>query len=271
MKFIYSFFKVALLIVAISATSKAQTINLPKEGKFSFGDNPEWANPTFNDKDWANQQLEKSFRKDSSYGWYRIKIVIPSAMKTAEAKGIKLYLGKIDDADQTYFNGKLIGATGSFPPDYITQWEKPRMYVIPESVVQWDKENLIAVRIYNLIGGMGMWQGPYRFEPLGWADEVTVKQEFIATPDNGFQSKIIFTNTVDRAFKGAVKYWVTNKAGNKVLFTETKKVLLPANKGAEAVLISSDFHAAGENVFHAGYQINDDNSPLFVKNEQLYI
>jgi DUF1680 family protein len=192
-------------------------------------------------------------------------------MKAAEGKGIKLYLGKIDDADQTYFNGKLIGATGSFPPDYITQWEKPRMYIIPEAAVLWDKENIIAVRIYNLIGGMGMWEGPYRFEPLGWADEVTVKQEFIATPGNGFQTKIVFTNSADRAFKGTVKYWITNKAGNKILFTETKPVQLSATKGAATTVVSADFHAAGENIFHAGYQINDDNSPLFVKNEQLYI
>jgi hypothetical protein len=249
----------------------AQSYNLPTDVKFKFGDNTEWANPAYNDNDWTMQRLGKSYKKDSSYAWYRIKIVIPSAMKTAEGKGIKLYLGKIDDADQTYFNGKLIGATGSFPPNYITQWEKPRMYIIPEADIKWDKENLIAVRVYNLIGGMGMWEGPYRFEPLGWADEVTVKQEFIATADNGVQSKLIFTNTVDRAFNGTVKYWITNKAGNKILFSETRPIQLAAAKAAEVVVLSSDFRASGENVFHAGYQINDNNSPLFVKNEQLYI
>ena len=155
------------------------------------------------------QQLGKSFTKDSSYAWYRIKIVIPSAMKTATGKGIKLYLGKIDDVDQTYFNGKLIGETGSFPPQYVTQWEKQRIYTIPEKEVQWDKENVIAVRIYNLVGGMGMWEGPYSFEPLGWIDEVSVKQDFIETPNKGFTTKITFTNKIDNAFNGTVKYWIT--------------------------------------------------------------
>jgi hypothetical protein len=36
-------------------------------------------------------------------------------MKNAEkGNGIKLNLGKIDDADQTFFNGKLVGQTGLY-------------------------------------------------------------------------------------------------------------------------------------------------------------
>jgi len=249
----------------------AQSILLPKEAKFKFGDNLQWAAPEYNDSDWAMQQLGKSFSKDSSYAWYRIKIIIPSAMKTSSGKGIKLYLGKIDDADQTFFNGTVIGETGSFPPQYVTQWEKQRVYTIPQNAVQWDKENIIAVRVYNLVGGMGMWQGPYSAAPVGWADEVLLQQDFVATPHNGFTSTIVFTNTINQAFNGTVKFWVTNKANNKILFTETKPVHLAATKGATAAVVSADFYAANENVFNAGYQVNDDSSILFVKKEQLYI
>ncbi len=266
-----SFYACLFLLMLIPVIIQAQFINLPRENKFKFGDDLQWAKPGFNDTAWDIQPLGKSFKKDSSYGWYRIRVVIPSSLRTASGKGIKLYLGKIDDADQTYFNGGLIGETGAFPPGYITQWEKPRLYIIPETAVQWDKENLIAVRIYNLIGGMGMWEGPYRIEPLGWADAVTLKQEFIASSGNGFASKIIFTNTVNQAFSGKVKYWITNKDGSKLLFSETKTVQLPGVKGAETVIESSGFRSANENVFHTGYQINDDSSTLFVKKEQLYI
>jgi DUF1680 family protein len=271
------FFKSKISIIAIfcwgllSFSAKCQSISLPKESKFSFGDNPEWAIPAFNDNDWAIQQLGKSFRRDSSYAWYRIKIVIPSAMKTPKAKGIKLNLGKIDDVDQTYFNGKLIGETGSFPPGYITQWEKQRIYTIPEAEVQWDKENVIAVRVYNLIGGMGMWEGPYNFEPLGWLDEVLIKQDFIETPNNGFATKIVFTNKIDEVFNGTVKYWITDKAGTKILFSETKPVQLREKSGTQAVVTFSNFKPVKENVFNVGYQINDNSSSLFLKKEQLYI
>lgn len=271
MKFIKRVFSIVILVSLIDTASQAQTINLPKEAKFKFGDNPAWANPAFNDNDWATQLLAKSFRKDSSYAWYRISIVIPSSMKTTAGKGIKLNLGKIDDADQTYVNGNLIGETGSFPPNYITQWEKTRVYIIPESVVQWDKENIIAVRIYNLVGGMGMWEGPYNFEPLGWKDEVLVKEEIIETPNNGFSTKITFTNKINEAFNGTVKYWISNKANNNILFSETKPIQLPSKTGAEASVIFTKYHSEKENVFHIGYQINDNNSSLFVKNEQVFI
>ncbi|MEQ1799089.1 MAG: beta-L-arabinofuranosidase domain-containing protein [Lacibacter sp.] len=271
MKFFTGSFNIVILVVVLSTSLQAQSINLPKESKFKFGDNAAWANPTFNDNDWATQQLGKSFTKDSSYAWYRIKIVIPSAMKTATGKGIKLYLGKIDDIDQTYFNGKLIGETGSFPPNYITQWEQQRTYIIPEKEVQWDKENVIAVRIYNLVGGMGMWEGPYSFEPIGWLDEVSVKQDFIETPNNGFTTKIVFTNKINSAFSGNVKYWITDKAGKKILFSETKPVQVQAKSGSEVFVTFSAYKSARENVFNVGYQINDNNSSLFLKKEQLYV
>ncbi|MBL0272967.1 MAG: glycoside hydrolase family 127 protein [Chitinophagaceae bacterium] len=271
MKLINNFFSIVMLIVLISTAAQAQTINLPKESKFKFGDDPAWANPAFNDIDWSNQLLAKSFRKDSSYAWYRIRIIIPSSMKTTAGKGIKLSLGKIDDVDQTYFNGNLIGESGSFPPNYITQWEKQRVYIIPETAVQWDKENLIAVRIYNLIGGMGMWEGPYNFEPLGWKDEVSFKIDFIETPNKGFATKISFTNKIDNAFNGTIKYWISNKANKDILFSETRPIQLPAKSGSEAVVVFSNYLSEKENVFHIGYQINDNNSSLFVKNEQLFI
>jgi DUF1680 family protein len=270
-KLFYNKLGLLLILCIICQATLAQSINISKVAKFNFGDDPAWANPSFNDNDWPNQQLAKSFTKDSSYAWYRIKITIPSSMKTNTGKGIKLNLGKIDDADQSYFNGKLIGETGAFPPNYITQWEKTRIYIIPETMVQWDKENVIAVRVYNLVGGMGMWEGPYNFEPLGWKDEVSFKQEFVENPNSGFTTKITFTNKINEAFNGTVKYWISNKAGDKVLFSETKAIRLEPKTGAEAAVVFSNYNSKKENVFHVGYQINDNNSSLFEKNEQVFI
>ena len=265
--------RLVLLLCLCCQLSFAQSINLPKESKFKFGDNPEWANPTFNDGDWTNQELGKSFRKDSSYAWYRIKVVIPSGMKTTNGKGLKLNLGKIDDADQTFFNGKLIGAMGTMPPDYTTQWDKSRIYIIPETAVQWDKENVIAVRVYNLVGGMGMWTGDpyYTIEPIGWIDEVTVKQGFRDDADNGFISTFTLTNKTDNPFNGTIKYWISNKGKTKILFTETKPVVLNGKKEDESIVTFPDFKSDNENVFQVDYQINDNNSNLFLKKEQLYI
>ncbi len=260
-----------LLLCLFSQAVLSQTINLPMENRFKFGDNPQWAKPDFNDSDWGFQQLAKSFTKDSSYAWYRIRITIPSSMKTNTGKGLKIRLGKIDDADQTYFNGKLIGETGSFPPNYVTKWGEQRLYTIPEKDINWDKENIVAVRVYNLIGGMGMWDGPYNFEPFGWVDEVEVKHAITETYRNGFISTITFQNKIDAPFNGTVKYWIANKDKTKMLFTETKLVQLTAKSGNQVEVKFSDFRAAGQQVFNVGYQVNDNNSPLFYKYDQLFI
>jgi hypothetical protein len=262
-----------LLLCLFYQAVLTQSISLPKESKFKFGDTLDWSNPSFNDDNWATQELGKSFRKDSSYAWYRIKIIIPSSMKTTKGKGFKLNLGKIDDADQTFFNGKLIGEMGTFPPNYTTQWDKSRVYTIPEKMVQWDKVNVIAVRVYNLVGGMGMWAADpyYTIEPIGWVDEVTVKQRFRDNINTGFISDFTLSNKTVNTFNGTIKYWIRNKDKTKILFTETKPVRLQGKAGDKAVITFPSFKSGSENVFYAGYQINDNNSNLFLKKEQLYI
>jgi hypothetical protein len=134
-------------------------------------------------------------------------------------------------------------------------------------LIQWDKENIIAVRVYNLMGGMGIWEGPYNFEQLGWKDEVSFKQEFVENSRSGFATKITFTNKINESFNGSIKYWVSNKADNQVLFSETKAIKLEAKIGAEVAVVFSNYNSKKETVFHVGYQINDNNSSLFVKNE----
>ena len=267
----YNLRVICLLLLLLPAFGYTQFVALPKEAKFSFGDNPVWSAPGFDDSGWEQQQLAKSYTKDSSYAWYRIRVNIPAGLKTKDGRGLKLMLGKIDDADQTWFNGKLIGKTGSFPPSYETQWEKQRLYIIPESEVLWDKENLIAVRIYNLIGGMGMWEGPYRIEPLGWTDEVTFSRAFTEAPDNGLTLRLSFENKTSKAFNGSVYYWIADKKEKEILFSEVKKVNLPAGKGTGANVDFTPFHKTGEHVFKVGYRINDDSTALFVTYDQLYI
>lgn len=167
---------------------------MPKESKFKFGDDPEWASPAFNDREWQTQIFPNSFKDvkyDSSYCWYRIKLTIPSTLKTNNGKGLKLKLGKIDDVDQTYINGKLIGVSGGFPENsqtaingkligfsdgfqnsYRTAYNAFRKYYIPKEYLNKDGENIIAVRIYDdeleggiMSGNVGIYTYEGRFEP----------------------------------------------------------------------------------------------------------
>lgn len=271
--------------IIIFSSTQAQLVSLPHDWKFKLGDNMEWASPSFNDAGWGNKQIGTSWSatgmKDNVYAWYRIKIVIPSSMKSAEkGKGIKLNLGKIDDVDQTFFNGKLIGQTGSLPPHYETKWDAERVYTISDNDILWDKENVIAVRVFSLdIGGVGMYQGPYSYGPIQWSDFISVQHTISETDHNGFITKIKFTNNSNYAFKGSVKYWIDDKS-NKEVYSETKPVQVEPEQGSEAEVIFTNYKPVNarptdlsgqENIFKVGYKVTENNTTASVKNEQVYL
>ena len=56
---------------------------------------------------------------------HRLKFDLPPEWAKKE---LQLHLGKIDDTDITFFNGKQIGATGLETAEY---WEAPRKYTVP--------------------------------------------------------------------------------------------------------------------------------------------
>lgn len=257
-------------------TAKAQSTQLPREWKFKLGDNIDWANPSLNDASWENRRIGASWSapgmKDNVYAWYRIRIVIPSTMKSAaNGKGIKLNLGRIDDVDQTFVNGKMIGQTGSLPPHYESKWDVDRVYTVPEKDILWDKENVIAVRVFSLdAGGIGMYQGPYNFDPVQWSDSVSVQHGITETDHNGFITQVTFTNNSNYAFAGTVRYWIKDK-NDKLLFTGTKQVQVKPGKGSQTEVTFPDYKPVHENIFRLGYAITENNSTATVKKEQVYL
>lgn len=126
--------------------------------KFSIGDNPEWKDKTFDDKNWEKIFVPSSwenqgFQGYNGYAWYRTSFKLPLDIS---AKDIYLDLGYIDDVDQTFINGNLIGISGGFPPNYRTAYNAFRKYYIPKEFLSKDGKNIIAVRVYDaeLDGGI---------------------------------------------------------------------------------------------------------------------
>ena len=68
-------------------------------------------------------------------------------------------MGKIDDIDQTFVNGKLVGSIGNWDFEELPQsfnqnneWLTMRAYFIPDEILKSGEENLIAVRVsYNFV------------------------------------------------------------------------------------------------------------------------
>ncbi|MBK7228243.1 MAG: beta galactosidase jelly roll domain-containing protein [Ignavibacteriales bacterium] len=114
---------------------------------------------------WENQ----GFHGYDGYAWYRNSFKLSSDLNN---KDIYLVLGYVDDVDQTFINGNLIGVSGGFPNDYRTAYNAFRKYYIPKEYLNKDGENTIALRIYDdeleggiMSGKIGIYTYEGRFEP----------------------------------------------------------------------------------------------------------
>jgi sialate O-acetylesterase len=141
--------------------SRKTVAKLGGDWKFSVGDAAEWAQPDFNDKNWGEIHApaywqDEGYRNYHGYAWYRKSFDFP---KGSERERILLSLGRVDDVDQVYINGKLVGVTGQFPPNYVSAYDQDRIYEVPAVILKPDQKNLIAVRVYDGGGEGGIYSG----------------------------------------------------------------------------------------------------------------
>jgi sialate O-acetylesterase len=74
-------------------------------------------------------------------------------------------LGKIDDLDETYVNGNLVGKTGRIYDDTFwievsDEWLQIRAYTIDADDIKFGRENMIAVRVFDGLVQGGIYDGP---------------------------------------------------------------------------------------------------------------
>jgi cephalosporin-C deacetylase len=209
--------------------SLAQKIDFTQNWRFKKGDDTSFAKTTFDDcrwqpikigEIWENELKEPTY---DGFGWYRWQGIIPSKMKKQAEKhgGFVMHLGKIDDADQTFFNGTKIGQTGDFPPRDASAWDVSRQYIVPLALINWDKMNTVAVRVYDSGGGGGLYGGDYSLEPLSWRDKVSIDIEYLFNnnelPENQpFTANINFKNDIAENIKGTVFCEIKTYSGKNI-------------------------------------------------------
>lgn len=91
--------------------------------------------------------------ENSSFGWYAHCFNVPKPFKGMD---LLLYLGIIDDSDETFLNGGFIGGHGKIPNG--SAWQDDRIYRISSNHLR-EKDNLIAVHAWSL-WGLGGIVGP---------------------------------------------------------------------------------------------------------------
>lgn len=135
-------------------------INLEGNWRFSIGDDTLWASPVFDDNSWEKIKVpgnweDQGFHGYNGYAWYRKTFEVP---KELVGNNFVLNAGFIDDVDQTFLNGKLIGMSGGFPPEYVTAYDAYREYYISKEILK-EGKNTIAIRVYDAQLGGGIIRG----------------------------------------------------------------------------------------------------------------
>jgi len=156
-----------LILLFFVFTAHAQENIALSSAKFKTGDNRQWKEISFNDESWksikTNIMWEEQGYNYDGYAWYRFHFKLPLSLKKNSywKDSLRLFLAKIDDVDETFLNGEKINQTGSFPTDnggYSTKYDEPREYHVAANnkLLRWDKENILAVRVYDGGGGGGI-------------------------------------------------------------------------------------------------------------------
>ena len=162
----YKFLAVALLILFSCSRGNAEDlrkiVSLSGQWKFSIGDDMKWAEPSYNDSDWDQISVpgrweDQGYDDYNGYAWYRRSFRMNSY---DPGKQVYLVIGRIDDVDEVFINGKSVGKSGKFPPDFKTAYDRTRKYMIPAGYLKENAENYISVRVYDSYQDGGIIDGP---------------------------------------------------------------------------------------------------------------
>ena len=251
---------VALILNISCSHTNEQNTTLPEDGwKFKTGDDPAWATAAFDDSQWAtiNPKIiweEQGYKGYNGFAWYRCKVLIRSSARDQSNVGdsLQVVLGKIDDCDQVYLNGELIGENARNigakikPTDAFIKetgrWNLDRRYVLAagDPRIHWDQENLIAVRSFDQGGAGGMFGKPFEISMTGLKDHLKFdfsSSAFIFSGDTMISKDFsISNNTGTETFRGELTIEAIQCNNGIAIYKEHSVIeLTPAQKMEKTV------------------------------------
>jgi hypothetical protein len=116
--------------------------------QFHLGDDPTFASPTLNDSTWENLRVDKTWGAQThpgytGFAWYRRHIdftPVPGA-----TPDLALYLPRIDDVYEVYWNGRLVGTRGKLPPQAVWYYAPPPFTLGLGTV----RSGVLAIRVWK--------------------------------------------------------------------------------------------------------------------------
>lgn len=119
------YFLPIFLLVITTSLMFSQTVVLPDNWLFRTGDDLSYKGISIDETGWVNINVpgnweDQGFPEYDGYAWYRLHFTIDEDFGN---QPLYLFLGKIDDADETYLNGVKIGSAGKLPMTFPMRWE----------------------------------------------------------------------------------------------------------------------------------------------------
>lgn len=234
------------VLFAVSLSVSAQELSF-ETARFHFGDNPEWKNAGYDDSSWQEMLTTKRWDEQGyvgrleEYGWYRIHFNPAELVKASDYnRELRIYCGRIDDADEAYVNGRKIGMTGGMPDSdtgFSSAWKEDRWYSVSlnDGLLNLDGDNVLAIRVWNEDGDAGMYHGPVTLRIPNRCD--ALEYSFREADVNGRNSiTLSVTNTVRDRQKGTIALMVHNPETGEV-YSELRQTLsLAGNRTREFTL-----------------------------------
>ncbi len=148
-------------------TNDLLEINLEGKWSFALSQPSNNINPKLSELEWTKINVpakweDEGFEEYDGYAVYMKTFVIPE--KLAE-DNLVLLLGRIDDYDYVYFNGRLIGTVfdlkkrGAYSSKG-DEYQALRGYEIPKKYIMKNEKNTVIVKVYDYYKDGGIYEGP---------------------------------------------------------------------------------------------------------------
>lgn len=121
---------------------------------YYYGDSLDFSKADYDDTAWGRVNFPvigfSVDAKRNNFCWFRKEIRVS---KELEGETLSVFMGKLPDACEVYFNGSKIGVSGSLPPHKVFSTPNiPRAYTIPSGLVNFGGKNVLSIRVYIMRG-----------------------------------------------------------------------------------------------------------------------
>ena len=133
--------------------------------KIRNGRSSDWRAVSFDDDRWHETMVPgfwnqmKSDRPHGNLATYRKTFELSAYLEKTDQ--LVIILGKIDDFDEVYLNGELIGKTKDYRPFGSSgSYNEYRVYDLPEHLLNLSGTNVLTVEVEDIGGNAGIYAGP---------------------------------------------------------------------------------------------------------------